>query len=396
VFNQRIRILHPEKRRWVEIEQLGEARFLLILEHIFNLLANLCENRNFISKRYIDHYLNATNKEGVQTIIAYLNIPITPALSNYLFALVTNCYIDSSPRIDRHKPLAVLNFSISDKPPSSNSSDMPDQSVREALLDKSEPGVKHMSRVWRISNMLEGMVSDEPGLNEVEFELYKEELELRLKDDEWSEELLRSLCILIKLESFSTAETAEIYRMLCEYLLEGKISSRIVVSIMEIFQELNTHRAELELKKITAFLKYRFANQNEMEFASKDVKHYLTSTPIASSLQLDVMQAKEMVVEPQLAKKYRKEYNQLVTTLRGLAPPEKIKDKLLEIFINSAEDTPFSVLSAVFKTLLEINTPRLRLVRILAQCIVLTQEDVEDFEETFRFYKKVKHLTSIA
>jgi hypothetical protein len=29
---------------------------------IFKLLAVLCCNRNFISKRYVDRYLNATNK----------------------------------------------------------------------------------------------------------------------------------------------------------------------------------------------------------------------------------------------------------------------------------------------------------------------------------------------
>lgn len=80
------------------------------MEKIFQLLAELCCNRNFISKRYVDRYLNANNHEGVQTVISYLNIPISPHLSDYLFSLVTNCYIDSSPRIDRHKPLAVLAF----------------------------------------------------------------------------------------------------------------------------------------------------------------------------------------------------------------------------------------------------------------------------------------------
>lgn len=140
---------------------MAEARFLRILERIFNLLAKLCENRNFISKRYVDRYLNATNEEGVQTVISYLNILITPALSNYLFSLVTNCYIDSSPRINRYKPLAVLNFTISDKPASSHLSDHPD-SLREGLLNKadhSEPGDKYTSLVWKVSNMLEGMES---------------------------------------------------------------------------------------------------------------------------------------------------------------------------------------------------------------------------------------------
>lgn len=138
------------------------------MEKIFQLLAELCCNRNFISKRYVDGYLNATNGEGVQTLISYLNIPISPHLSNYLFSLVTNCYIDSSPRIDRHKPLAVLAFALPEKPLSSNSSDVPNnETLREGLLDKSSPAPaeKYLSRAWSISNMLEGMASNEPGLN---------------------------------------------------------------------------------------------------------------------------------------------------------------------------------------------------------------------------------------
>lgn len=83
-----------------------------IIEKTFHLLSKLCENRNFISKRYIDKYLNDTNKDGNQVIISYLNIPISPDLSKTLFSLVTNCYIDSSPRIDRNKPLLVIDFTI--------------------------------------------------------------------------------------------------------------------------------------------------------------------------------------------------------------------------------------------------------------------------------------------
>jgi hypothetical protein len=105
----------------------------------------------------------------VQTVISYLNIPISPHLSNYLFSLVTNCYIDSSPRIDRHKPLALLAFAFPERPLSSNSSDLPDQEspLREGLLDRSgvAPAEKYLSRAWSISNMLEGMASNEPGLN---------------------------------------------------------------------------------------------------------------------------------------------------------------------------------------------------------------------------------------
>lgn len=140
-----------------------------MLEGIFNLLAKICENRNFVSKRYVDRYLNATNDEGAQTVISYLNIPISPAFCNSLFALITNCYIDSSPRIDRYKPLAVLNFSF---PESAILSEPSGPLLNEPLLDKSAPAVR-VGGTWHISNMLEGIESNEPGLNNLEFDLYK-------------------------------------------------------------------------------------------------------------------------------------------------------------------------------------------------------------------------------
>lgn len=36
------------------------------------------------------------------------------------------------------------------------------------------------------------------------------------------------------------------------------------------------------------------------------------------------------------------------------------------------------------------------MVQLLRKCIVLTHEEVEEFEGTYRLYKKVKHLSSIA
>jgi hypothetical protein len=246
--------------------------------------------------------------------------------------------------------------------------------------------------------MLEDMASDEPKLNEVEFELYKEELEVRLREGDWSQELLRAVCILIKLESFTSKEIQDMSRMLSDHLLADTLPTPIVASIMDIFQELTTHSLELELKKVTAFLKYRFASPTGSEFSENDVKHYLCAQRIPSTRRLkpEAVQTVDMVAETQAAKKYRKEYNQLVGMVEGLVPSEKMKDKLLGMFIESDAQTPFSVLSAVFKTMLDFYSPRLQMVRLLARSIVLTHEEVESFEGTYRFYKKVKHLTSVA
>ena len=46
--------------------------------------------------------------------------------------------------------------------------------------------------------------------------------------------------------------------------------------------------------------------------------------------------------------------------------------------------------------MLNFYSPKLRMVRLLTRCIVLTHEEVDNFEETYKLYKKMKHLTSIA
>lgn len=49
------------------------------------------------------------------------------------------------------------------------------------------------------------------------------------------------MCVLIKLESFNNKEVLGMFDMLCKRLLEGKLPSPIVISTMQIFQELTTH-----------------------------------------------------------------------------------------------------------------------------------------------------------
>jgi hypothetical protein len=71
--------------------------------------------------------------------------------------------------------------------------------------------------------------------------------------------------------------------MLCESILSQKINKDIIVSIMHIFQEINIYALELELKKITAFLKYKFSKESDRDFNAKDIKHYLSAKSSISS-----------------------------------------------------------------------------------------------------------------
>jgi hypothetical protein len=94
----------------IDIEQIKDPIILQIVEGLFELLASLCSNRNFNAKRAINKYLNHDNKEGPSILIAYLDIPTTKRLLNNFYGLITNLYVDSCPRINRYKPLAVINF----------------------------------------------------------------------------------------------------------------------------------------------------------------------------------------------------------------------------------------------------------------------------------------------
>lgn len=97
------------------MDQVREPLLLEIVERMFKLFSSICEDRNFISKMYVHEYINHENEDqdgGVKIIITYLNIPISPHLSNHLYSLITNCYIDSSPRIDRTKPLSIILFNL--------------------------------------------------------------------------------------------------------------------------------------------------------------------------------------------------------------------------------------------------------------------------------------------
>ena len=100
------------KDRWFEIDQIKEPILMTVIEGIFKLFSSICEDRNFIGKNYVHEYLNQEGPAGVKIIITYLGVPVTPKLSNNLFSLITNCYIDSSPRISRTKPLSVILFNV--------------------------------------------------------------------------------------------------------------------------------------------------------------------------------------------------------------------------------------------------------------------------------------------
>jgi hypothetical protein len=111
------------------------------LERIFTLFSHLCENRNFVSKRYIHSFLSDQSKDSIEIMISYLNVSIiTKTFTNTLFSFITNCYIDSAPRISRHRPLALIVFQITPLKDGTKLSAEAEETImsgrlKEALLD---------------------------------------------------------------------------------------------------------------------------------------------------------------------------------------------------------------------------------------------------------------------
>ena len=113
------------------------------MERLFTLFSHLCENRNFISKRYIHSFLSDQTKDSIEIIISYLNVAITKTFTNTLFSFITNCYIDSAPRISKHRPLALIVFQITQNKGGSRLSAEEEETImsgrlKEALLDSAE------------------------------------------------------------------------------------------------------------------------------------------------------------------------------------------------------------------------------------------------------------------
>lgn len=110
-----------------------------VIEEVFKLFSMLAFHRNFISKKFIDQFLSQGSNNNIEAIIAYFGptMPISEKLCNSLYLLITNLYIDSSPRIDREKPLSVVNFSLVSSPRSMQEEEniMTDK-IKSTLLNK--------------------------------------------------------------------------------------------------------------------------------------------------------------------------------------------------------------------------------------------------------------------
>lgn len=218
----------------------------------------LCFHRNFISKTSIHSFLSSGSSNNIEVMIAYLNMPISSKLLNSLYSLITNLYIDSSPRIIREKPLSVVNFSLVAVARSVQEQIQMTDRIKSTLLNKLEES--YQSRPLMISNilLLNVKLSMQPTLTMDELALYKEEVNDKIRSQNCTPDLLRSVKIMIRLQSYTSSQIIQIFKILKVKLEGGRLSGQIIIGIMQILVEISLFTRETELKKLTAYLKYKY------------------------------------------------------------------------------------------------------------------------------------------
>ena len=98
--------------------------------------------------------------------------------------------------------------------------------------------------------------------------------------NQWSMELLNSMTLMMSLESYTVNEIIEIFDLLAVKLMHSQresgqsVPADITIGIMNIYEEIMTYNLELEMKKMTTYLKYKFTN-NEMDILPTDVQYLL-------------------------------------------------------------------------------------------------------------------------
>lgn len=162
--SHRIKV-EQETGRYIEIDQIRNSTFATVVEEVFKLFSMLAFHRNFISKKSIHSFLSAGCSNNIEVLIAYLNMPISSKLCSSLYSLITNLYIDSSPRINREKPLSVINFSFAQVSKSMHEENELSDRLKSALLFKVEES--YQTKPLLISNLLamSAKMSMEPTLS---------------------------------------------------------------------------------------------------------------------------------------------------------------------------------------------------------------------------------------
>lgn len=322
----------------------------------------LCFHRNFISKTSIHSFLSSGSSNNIQVMIAYLNMPISPKLLNSLYSLITNLYIDSSPRIIREKPLSVINFSLVTVARSIQEEVEMSDRIKSTLLNKLEES--YQSRPLMISNilLLNVKLSMEPTLTMDELALYKEQLNEKIRSESCTPDLLRSVKIMIRLQSYTSAEIIQIFKILKTKLELGKLSPQITIGIMQILVEISLFTRETELKKLTAYLKYKYRIDSLTIDYAKECQYLLPFEKRLSPSPNNSYDINESIVT----------YNNQLDILSELWPCQKLKKILLSLLISQSSIKSLNYLEEIYECLLVEVTHKKLFVELITNSIVVT------------------------
>lgn len=215
---------------------------------------------------------------------------ITKTFTNTLFSFITNCYIDSAPRISRHRPLALIVFQMQNNKEGSRLSaeeTIMSGRLKDALLGNAERS--YATRPIDNQQTVQRPMTAEPSLTSEQLSFFKDYLTEKMNENVWTPSLLRSTRILMQLECYSVKEIQEIKALLNKAILGGKLPPEIVEFAMEFFDEVCTYCLEEELKKINIYLQLQYAEKKDL--TNKDIPSLL---PLGKSLSMPILDGKQI------------------------------------------------------------------------------------------------------
>lgn len=81
--------------------------------------------------------------------------------------------------------------------------------------------------------------------------------------------------MLIRLESYSIPELVNIKTMLEEQIMQQTLENNIIPCAMQILDELSIYCQELEIKKVTLYLKFKYSQMKKGSIENRDVAYFL-------------------------------------------------------------------------------------------------------------------------
>lgn len=175
---------------------------------------------------------------------------------------------------------------------------------------------------------------------------------------------------------------------------------------MGIINEIYLLLMELQTKKLTIYLKYKFMEDKDLP--KEEYKYVL---PLSSRVFIPAVQKNEIEPVPQQdllqSSRYQAsenligDYNELRDTLALMHASPELKRSLVKHFCNFNEERikgqqAASYLQSLFNLILQTHLPKFKFLNLLSKSTVLTHQEVAQFDQLFSTAKKLQYLILIS